>query len=397
MNSSETRQECFNQLDNSLAQYCMGDEVTHSDTILDEDSIGCEAVIDDFYKTARYLNGEIVNQGGSKKIICAEDSYTNRSVALATLKEENPSKAAIENFIREARITASLQHPNIISVHDIGFDIENNIYFSMDYIEGPTLAKILNGLKIGDPASQKTYTLNKLVTIFLNICSAVKYAHSKNIVHLDLKPNNILMGNEESPYICDWGIAEQVQNIELAKQTKDFSPCETAQALKIPIMPLETQSSILVNNQTQRGHVIGTPGYMAPEQASSRGKQRGKRTDIYALGAILYEILTYQPSLTGKSLNELVNQTLDGEIISPSDRAPANNIPAALESISIKAMSTNVKNRYSSVAELVSDIRLFLSCGPNEKRNADLFQKIREVVNSKRKQQLSNQTSTNKG
>jgi len=391
MKTDTSKRDFFEQLDNSLLQYWDDSPEGQDDTLLD-DTDELEAVIDEFsHNTPRYSNGEVINKGASKKIIKAFDTFAHRTVALAMLKDATPSTTAINHFIREARITASLQHPNIISVHDIGFDSENNVYFSMDYIEGRTLSEILQALGEGDNNTQRSFSQNKLVGIFLNICNAMKYSHSKNIVHLDLKPSNILIGGEENPYICDWGIAETIDSpLEyndiynpVTKESR-IAPRETAGKIKIPVLKKDNKNTISVKNETQVGHVVGTPGYMAPEQASNESKQRGKRTDIYALGAILYSILTYQPSLVGTNLDELVHKTLDGDIVSPKERAPKNKIPAALETISKKAMSTDVKNRYQSISELISDVRLFLFCGPNEKRNSDLFKKVREAVNSKR-------------
>lgn len=389
MSVGETHKKFFEQLDESLVQYLHDDIDTFND-YNSESELSFDEIVREFsYVKPRYEKREVINQGGSKKIILAYDRFTQRTVALATLKEDSPNNSTIRDFIREAQITASLQHPNIISIHDIGFDSENKVYFTMDYIDGETLTDILKKLNDGDEMYKKSYNLNKLVSMFLNICSAVKYAHSQNIVHLDLKPGNILIGNEENAYVCDWGISEKVtpkhHNENDSNNIYDNSTGinETACLLKV-----EVNNGISKVFRKLLGRVSGTPGYMAPEQASVEMKQRGRRTDIYALGAILYSMLTYKPSLAGSDLGELVSKTLDGDIVLPSRRAPQNNIPEALETICCKAMDINVKNRYKTVKELITDVRLYLFCGSNQHKNSDIFKKIRKVVEEKRSETM---------
>ena len=205
----------------------------------------------------------------------------------------------------------------------------------MDYIDGKTLSEVLKLLQDKNPKTKEIFTLRKLTTIFSRICNAVKSAHLKNTVHLDLKPSNILIDNSENAYICDWGIAE----------TLDDNHSEL--------------------NTFSKRYTLGTPGYMAPEQTSQSNNPSDKRTDIYALGAILYSILTYKPSWTSSSLDEIVEKTRTGEIIKPRDRSPENNIPDELQSICSKAMSIKLDDRHQTIDDLISDIKQYLSGKPN--------------------------------
>ena len=201
IHNNESPEEAYNSLNESYKDI-YNDITNHISTL----------ILDDFLTTEdRYQESKIVDQGGMKKIIKTTDSLTSRSVAKALLIDyEDEDK--VERFLKEARLTAALEHPNIIPVYDIGFDEKEGPYFIMKLVGGRNFATILKSLSSKNsaesPASSESFSLQDLMDIFLKICDAVAYAHSKGIVHLDLKPENIQIGEYGEVLVCDWGLAK---------------------------------------------------------------------------------------------------------------------------------------------------------------------------------------------
>jgi len=371
----------YENIDDSLAQFC-SDSAGSTSTLPEPDDSATASDSTDVFSNdePRYIDAEIINQGASKKVLKAYDTFTNREIAIAMIKKKRPHNASISRFIREARITASLNHPNIISVYDIGFDNADLPYFTMNYVEGRSLSKILKALNANIETFHKHFDRNVLLRIFLKVCSAVKYAHSNNILHLDLKPSNILIDNTGNAILCDWGMAKNISEPQSNPSDSTVNvqndQHETAKTIKISVVKKDTQKIMVVQEQTSKGHIKGTPGYMAPEQASARHKQKGKRTDIYSLGAILYSILTYKPSVSGDNLQDVIKKTLEGNIIAARELVPENAIPPELEAICSKAMAYDVNNRYDSVSDLMVDIRLYITRIPTESEKSDFLHRV---------------------
>ncbi|MCM8530172.1 MAG: protein kinase, partial [Lentisphaeraceae bacterium] len=193
----------------------------------------------------RYAEMTVYKTGGSKVIHEAHDKMTDRRVAVATLKE-NPDITQIDSFIREARLNALLQHPNIIPVYDMGVNGKQP-FFSMKFIAGNTLADIVEGLNNKDPEFEQKYPLTDLVDIFLNICNGMSYAHSQGILHLDLKPENIRVDKFGDVLICDWGLAAVIDGHD--KVSDYFGSLENYSLNKIDL-----------KNPTIDGFIKGTPG-----------------------------------------------------------------------------------------------------------------------------------------
>ena len=190
-----SHEEIYQNINSSLVQYSEDLQPIFDEILVVED---------------RYDKGSVVNQGGMKKILKTIDSLTNRPVAKAVLIDfEDADKA--ESFLREARLTAALEHPNIIPVYDIGVDDTQGPFFTMKLVGGKNLAEILK--KMSKEQEQSNYSLRDLLTIFLKICDAIHYAHSKGILHLDLKPENIQIGDYGEVLVCDWGLAKVMEHV----------------------------------------------------------------------------------------------------------------------------------------------------------------------------------------
>ncbi|MCM8537291.1 MAG: serine/threonine protein kinase [Lentisphaeraceae bacterium] len=288
----------------------------------------------------QYSNKTFLNEGGMKTIYKVFDKKTDRYVAMAELHDD-ASDELYEIFLREARLTAKLEHPNIISVHDIGLS-EDKPFFTMDLKVGDSLRDILRKLAERDEEYQKNYPLNVLLEIFNKICDAMDYAHSRGVIHLDLKPDNIQIGLHGEVLVCDWGLAKIVTEPEFYSGENEVK-----------------LSPDLLYSMTQNGELKGTPGYMAPEQASLDGVKT-ESTDIYALGCLLFSILTYQSTVNG-SIEEVLKATKLGNLRLPSKAIPEKFLPQTLDHIFKKATSLKAEERYPSVKALKRDISNFLA------------------------------------
>ncbi|MCH2208366.1 MAG: serine/threonine protein kinase [Lentisphaerales bacterium] len=294
-------------------------------------------------------------QGGMKKILRVQDTKANRLVALAMLHEEAPPEF-YDSFIREARLTALLEHPNIMPIYDIGVDSSEKPYFTMALKEGDSLAHILEKRNARDRHYIERYPLEILLEIFIKICDAMSYAHSKNVIHLDLKPENIQVGQFGEVLVCDWGLGKVIGS----EEGVDFD-----QQLFNPD---------LLNNMTLAGRIKGTPGYMAPEQVEENG-EKSFATDVYSLGCILYSVLTDDKPFSSCSQDDILDKTLQG-LNSPAKLFPDKEIPQSLNAVVVKAVALKPEDRYENVESLRADVYKFINGYSTMAENAGLIKEI---------------------
>ena len=278
----------------------------------------------------RYTKPEKIGEGGMKKILSCSDNVTSRKVAKATLHQSDDPELA-ELFFKEARLTAHLEHPNIMPLYDLGYDESGDPFFTMKLTDGQTLKEFIEVTKDSGKVNFRA-----TVEIFSKICNAISYAHSRNIVHLDLKPDNIYLGQFGEVLVCDWGLAKYIGDDEV--NLSDFAEFS--------------------NEASQHGLIKGTPGYMAPEQIDNSIGPRETLSDIYALGGILYSLLCSEEPIANGEIKEVCERTLKGQILSPSE--VTSGIPQGLEAVAMKALSTKPLERYKSVEELTLDIQKWL-------------------------------------
>ena len=294
----------------------------------------------------RYVEGSFIDRGGAKSISSFEDSFTAREVAMAKLLDTNdPEK--IDRFIKEARLTASLQHPNIMPLYDMGTDAQGDPFFTMKLIKGQSLDELVNALN----KKETQLSLQERVQIFIKICDAIAYAHSTGIIHLDLKPANICVGAYGEVLVCDWGIA---------KITGDPEDMDGACLLDPQVY----------NDATLNGVVKGSPGYLAPEQIEPSFGDKNETTDVYALGGILYYLLCRRKPIDDNNTMESLKKTLAGAILSPSKREADTDIPESLEAVAMKALSLQQADRYQSVSALLKDLNKWLGGFATQAENA---------------------------
>ncbi|MBR2508983.1 MAG: serine/threonine protein kinase [Lentisphaeria bacterium] len=290
----------------------------------------------------RYKFIRTIGIGGMKAVLLVHDNDTNRNVALAMMPDfKERSAEDVAKFVNEAKITASLEHPFIVPIHDIGLDSNMAPYFVMTYLPGLILSTLLMRMRNNDTELLAFYHERKMLYSFQRICHAVEFAHSQNILHLDLKPANIHIGKFGEVQVLDWGLARYIE-----KGQKKSS---------------NAKKNILVNT-------AGTPGYMAPEQAIGDESLYDERTDVYSLGAILFAILTFRsPALfwEGENIDSLLKRTANGSIIRDVEiKNEIRDVPPELASICRKAMALRKIDRYQSVKELRDDIGKYLANFP---------------------------------
>ena len=274
----------------------------------------------------RYDKEELVGQGGVKKVWAASDKFSKRVVAYAEPRD-GIHPIFYDLLLEEAWLTSSLQHSNIIKVHDVGVDTENRPFFTMDFKQGQNLAVWR--------AEQKEVDVNQYLDIFVKICEAIEHAHSKGIVHLDLKPENIQLESFSEVVVCDWGLGRRI-NDSLSASAKEVAEL----------------------SEIADSTIGGTPGFMAPEQINKE-ENLSLTTDIYGLGALLYFLLSGKRCVEGDSAKELLQKTVKGSIRSVKERFPGLNIPRALDEITLKCLEFKPENRYQRVKNLIDDIRAY--------------------------------------
>jgi serine/threonine protein kinase len=314
-------------------------------------------------KGERYIiEGEIA-RGGMGAVLRAVDCDIRREVAVKYLLDQSdPRKKS--RFIEEAQITGQLEHPNIPPVHELGVDKEKHLFFSMKMVKGRSLAQVLDELRQNPKTAERDYTLSRLLNILVNVCNGLAYVHSRGVVHRDLKPANIMVGDFGEVYVMDWGLAKVLkggQASELPQPAASVQPSQSVSGKRSSKVETSREGEA---DLTQEGSVLGTPVYMPKEQATGNLQAINERSDIYSLGAILYELLTLQPPVDKEGgYLAILMRVMEGQIESPEVRTPkrakAGKIPRELSAIAMKALSKNPQDRYQSVESLRQDIERY--------------------------------------
>lgn len=323
----------LNSFDSNAEQTLLISDCSVGNNDVEEDALSLLPV----KSQERYKFIRSVGFGGMKGVLLVHDQDTGRDVAMAIMPDfRDRPRRDLNRFVREAYITAKLEHPNIVPVHDIGIDGSGSPYFTMKYLHGQTLAMILHQRQRG---IDNGYSQRRLIQVLIRVCNAVAFAHSKGICHLDLKPGNIHCGEFGEVQVLDWGLAAAAED--------DFD----------------------------RGLLQGSPGYMSPEFIRSKGMEHpGVAADVYAIGAILYVILANDTPFAGLPQQEILRRQVEGRIIPPSKLN--NQIDPGLEAICLKAMSVEPEDRYQSVMELRKEITACIAGFPTQAENPSSLRRM---------------------
>src|SRR5947209_1143875 len=261
---------------------------------------------------------EEIARGGMGVVYRARQVSLDRIVALKMMR---PGLLATEDevrrFLTEAKMAASLQHPNIVAIHEVG-QLDGLHYFSMDFVEGPSLAALISP---NFSSGQRPLESKEAARYVATLAEAVEYAHSRGVLHRDLKPSNVLLDASGRPRITDFGLAR----------------------------PLEGEAGSTVS-----GTIVGTPAYMPPEQAAGQHERLGPASDVYSLGAILYELLTGVPPFRGASQIEIARQVIDEAPVRPGAVNP--RVDRDLEAICLRCLEKDPARRYGTAAALAADL-----------------------------------------
>lgn len=280
--------------------------------------------------------GEL-GRGGMGAVREVWDPRLLRNTALKRLEPiQITDETVLPRFIREAQITGQLEHPHIVPVHEFGRDEGGNLYLNMKLVRGVTLWEHVH--RLGDARLSSAH-LGDLVESLIRVCDAVAYAHSQGVIHCDLKASNVMLGDYGQVYVLDWGISR---------------------ARSAPGDGVQTSNKEVLEEDEM---LVGTPAWMAPEQARAMHDVVEERSDVFAIGALLYFILTKKAPYGGFSLPQAIYRAQRGTVVPPSELEGLPPYPAQLEQIAMKAMSLRFEDRYPSVLALEQDLTGFIRGG----------------------------------
>lgn len=308
----------------------ISDGIAFNETIIQDDSVGANFIsgiktitgvkdwenadqvqvdfILDRYKVIKQLG-----EGGFGRVFLARDEKLNRLVAIKIAKRSVKEKDRLKAFFDEARVLASLDHPHIVPVYDVGNSENEGVFFISKFIDGASLAQKIK---------QGGYPVDDVIAKVLMVAEALGHAHEKGLVHRDIKPDNILMDQSGNPHVADFGLA-----------------------LKVDFL-------------SERSDFTGTPAYMSPEQAENKGNQVDRRSDIFSLGVVFYELLCGERPFKGSNIAEIIQKVVKAEFVPPSKINP--NIPKEIEQVCLKALCKNRDDRYATASEFSSDLKSIL-------------------------------------
>jgi serine/threonine-protein kinase len=290
-------------------------------------------------------------RGGLGAVFVAFDGELNREVALKQMLDQHADDpGSRRRFLMEAEITGSLEHPGIVPVYGLGTYDGGRPYYAMRFVKGDSLKEAVERFHTDGSLKRETgrrsLELRKLLRRFTDVCNAIDYAHSRGVLHRDIKPGNVIVGKHGETLVVDWGLAKPLGRAELGVDSGERT-----------LMP----SSASGTAETLPGSALGTPAYMSPEQATGALDRLGPWSDVYSLGATLYCLLTGKAPFEGE-VGEVLQRVQRGEFSTPRQLDPT--IPKALDAVCLKAMATRPEDRYASCRALAEDVERWMADEP---------------------------------
>jgi eukaryotic-like serine/threonine-protein kinase len=284
------------------------------------------------------LTGEL-GRGGVGRVCLAVDRELGRQVAVKILLDpDTASRARVERFVEEARITAQLDHPAVVPVYEVGLTDSGDLYYTMKRVDGTPLSRILAGLRRLEPRLVDAFPSARLLSVFVSVCQAVAFAHDRGVVHGDIKPDNVMVGAYGEVLLLDWGFATRIGIDDLASLRRRLG----AEGKDRPVA------------------VFGTPGYLPPERITGGGPP-APVSDVYALGVILYEILTLQRPFRARTREAMLAAAVEGDPVPPPERAPGRRIAEDLGDLCMDCLARDPRRRPASASELAEAVIAYLS------------------------------------
>ena len=283
------------------------------------------------------LLGEL-GRGGMGRVLEAHDPTLRRSVAVKLLIDPRRTTAEqLTRFVVEAQITSQLEHPNIVPVYDMGVTADGQVYFVMKKVQGRSFKDVLDGLREGDEQTVRVWTRTRLLHAFIQICNALAYAHDRGVLHRDVKPSNIMLGRFGEVLLMDWGVAWPMG-----------SDGERGGADRV--------DAAATGDET----LVGSPGYMAPEQALDTPLDLDARADVWSLGAVLYELLTLRRAYRARTTLALLHLASSQPPVDPREAAPELHVPDEIAEVCLQALALDRDERYAGASALAGALEGFL-------------------------------------
>ena len=296
----------------------------------------------------RYRDFQPLTQGGEAILRTCVDENLGRVVVMKTLQPQFQNLETYQKrFLREARVTAQIPHPATIPVYELSRDADGNAYFTMKKLGGRDLSDILDQLSARHQPTIDQYPLEALLNVLIHASQCLAFAHDHGVVHRDMKPANIMIGDYGEVMVLDWGLAK----------VWDMDDNDDVDQL------IRSGKQVMSGRLTGRGDVQGTPFYMSPEQAVETGDVDG-RSDVYSMGIILFEVLTGESYMSGKNFKEIKRKLLEDPARQPIRVAPKKKISAELNAICLKALQRQPVDRYQNMSLLIDDLRAAMLGNP---------------------------------
>jgi serine/threonine-protein kinase len=287
----------------------------------------------------RYRNEHLLGRGGMGEVRLVLDQDIGRRVAVKRLiDEENP--LALARFVDEVRTIGNLEHPNIVPIHDVGVDADGSLFFVMKYVEGETLASIIGKLASGDEASHRRFPFEARLDLFAGLLRALQYAHDQGLIHRDVKPENIMVGQFGEVMLMDWGIARRNRS-----ERPGVDPLPIARAA----------------GETLDGTIIGTPRYLSPEQAAGQVAELDGRSDLYSAFVVLYELLTTRSYIesAGGAIQSVVasRERQPPKLTDPAFSNPhQNSVPSELRHFLRRGLAPRKEERFADASHVIQEL-----------------------------------------